>query len=130
MTDETMLFRVIEERHMDLNRVTRLAFLPRPNQDNGLLSTYNGDLIEAPGAFEHFGTRSGSQRIGVWGIKVREAAEHGFSSRPDTDEFREHAVIDMAHLTKKNQGRMAEKLRDASKLHGWLHGPFDPVGQA
>ena len=57
------------------------------------------------------------------GVEVAEVNELGLQVREDPSEFNEHAVVDMAHLSKGQVDRPAKAMRAAAVKRGWLHQP-------
>ncbi|MEN9578601.1 MAG: hypothetical protein RJA70_1610, partial [Pseudomonadota bacterium] len=102
-------------------RVTSQAFKPTP-KDGNELSVYNGDLISAERAWDHF-TGQGMKSVGVIGVSVGEAETCGVCARPDPGPFREHAVIDFTSLGSNQIEKSAKKMRGLAETRGWLFQP-------
>jgi hypothetical protein len=123
MKPDSLLYRQIPEKYRGNDGVpTSQAFKPMP-KDEGLLSTYNSELISADGSFEHYNSRTAGGSVGVLGVDGAEVVHVGLTSREDPVEFPEHAVIDMSHLTTSQHDRPAKQLRGYAMKRSWLVGP-------
>lgn len=119
MGPDTILQRQINESWIQDGRVSSQAFFPT-QKDRGLLSTYRGDLISAENAWYQFNNDPRCTSIGVMGVQVRECSDIGLASRPDPEEFPEHAVVDFSTCGVKESRRKAQVLRGVAETRGWL----------
>jgi hypothetical protein len=121
MKSETLLHRHINPAITRQNEegvivgVTSQSFNPT-DKDNGLLSVYNGDLIDCEGAKQHYQNPS----TGVLSVSVAECNLEALEARPDPlDDFPEHAQIDFTNLTKREVVKKSKKLRDYAFSRGF-----------
>ena len=120
MNDSTLVMRQINSAWMQDGQVTSQAFRPFP-KDDGLLSVYDGDMIEPPAAHSHFTTKLGFGSIGIQAVRVDECADLELPARPDPlPDFDEHAVIDFTAHGKKAIKSKAKLLRSKAAERGWL----------
>jgi len=121
MNDETTLLRQIHAAFIHGGRVGSSAFRPS-KKDKDLLSVYNGDLITAESAFQHFNDRPNCSSQWVCGVTYHEVDSIGLESRPDVeDHFPEHAVIDFTPYGGSRQEKLAKQLRDFAHNRGVLY---------
>jgi hypothetical protein len=120
MNSDTLLLRQINPTFLQSGRVTSQAFRPTP-KDESLLSVYDGDLITAERAWEHFSNIPGCRSTGVLAVTVTECAAQQLSARPDPATFPEHAVIDFSGRSKTEVERKAKFLRSAAEARGWQY---------
>lgn len=119
MTGETLLLRQIHPAFVQADRITSQAFRPTP-KDQLLLSVYDGDLITAEAAFQHFIHMPNCQSRGVLAVTVQECIELNLSARPDPELFPEHAVIDFTGLSNNQCEKMSKRLCSQALQRGWL----------
>lgn len=120
MTEDTILMRQINPAFLVDGRVSSAAFHPTP-KDEGRLSVYDGDLINAQDSWNHFTAAQGYKSAGVQGVSVAECNAEGLPTESDTEAFDEHAVIDFNGLeTKGAVRRKSKSLRDYAIKRNWL----------
>lgn len=125
MNSETLLLRQVHPSFIEEGFVSSQAFMPFP-KDEGLLSVYNGDLIEAHTAHLHYTEVLRFQSAGVWGVLCAEANEINLPNRPDPlEDFAQHAVIDFTSHSTKAARKLAKKLRDFAVARGDLYAPTE-----
>jgi len=118
------LFRQIPAKYIgDDGVVTSQAFKPMPKNDQGLLSVYNSELIDADASFVHFTVIKGGTAAGTMGVTGEEVIGAELTYREDPESFPEHAVIDMTHLTPGACDKPARVLRAKANKRGWLYHP-------
>jgi hypothetical protein len=120
MESATLLLRQINPSFLVAGRVTSQAFHPTP-KDKDLLSAYDGDLIGAEAAWNHFTQDQGLKSSGVLAVTLGECQAEGVSARPDPQLFPEHAVIDFTDKDKKAKKQIAGLLRDKAVARDWLY---------
>lgn len=120
MNSQTLLLRQVHPSFVEQNHVSSQAFTPFP-KDEGLLSVYDGDLISASEAHQHYTQTLQFQSAGVWGVTHSEIENVGLSSCPDPlENFAQHAIIDFTEQSPKAIRKLAKKLRDCAVSRGCL----------
>jgi hypothetical protein len=120
MIDATLLHRQIHPDFVQDGFASSVAF--RPNEaDAGLMSVYDGDLIEAEGSWAHYTTVSKKKSAGVTAITASECAAEGLLARPDPEPFPEHAVVDFTGVQEKHWRSKSKKLQVKAQARGWLY---------
>jgi hypothetical protein len=119
MTEATLLLRQLHPSFVKLGRPTSAAFRPTP-KDESKLSVYDGDLISAQAAFEHYRAR-GLRSAGVMAVTRGQAESEGLLVASTPEVFPEHAEIDFTGLTGGQCEKKAKRLRDLAVTRGWLH---------
>lgn len=122
MTDATLLYRQINPSWIQNGRVGSLAFRPMPKDEN-LLSVYDGDMISAENAWQHFTETLEFKSSGVLGATVADCQCLDLKVRPDPTPFPEHAVIDFTGLTNSAAQKKSQLLRNKSESRGWQYKP-------
>jgi hypothetical protein len=125
MTGDTLLLRQINPNFLQQGQVTSQAFKPSP-KDKDLLSAYDGDMISAEKAWEHFTGTLRFPSVGVMAVSVAECNLCELSARPNPDLFPEHAVIDFTGFTRNQIEKKAKQLKAAAVTRGWRY-PIDNV---
>jgi hypothetical protein len=121
--DEHFLHRQVHPSWMQDGMCTSQAFQPTP-KDNECLSVYNGALIDAQGAFEHYTRTLNQSSVGTLAVSVLEVSEVGLQWRPDTQAFAEHAVVDFSAVASKGAKKAkAQALAGKAKKRGWMYKP-------
>ena len=94
MNNNTPLHRQVHPNWAVAGGVSSQAFMPT-RKDQGLLSTYNGDMISPLDSFEHYTTTLGLRSAGVVDVTVGECRELQLPVYQDPQpDFDEHTVID------------------------------------
>ena len=123
MTPETLLHRQVHPAWMQEGRITSQAFRPTP-KDAEKLSVYNGDRVDARGAWEHFTGTLGFASAGGVAVSVGESERVGLKATEDPlESFPEHAIIDFAGYGASQTKKAAERLRAFAIERGWLYRP-------
>ena len=123
MTPKTLLHRQVHPSWVQKGRITSQVFRPTP-KDGKKLSVYNGDLIDASGAWEHFTEILGFSSTGGIAVTVAECDEVGLSAREEPlPSFPQHATIDFSGLSKGQKKKTGERLKAAAEKRGWLYQP-------
>lgn len=126
---QTKLFRQVHRSCLDEDgKPTSQAFKPT-KKDNGLLSVYDGDKIEAEDAWNHYTKILGFSSVGVIAVTVGECRSLGLQVRPDPAPFPEHAVIDFSDFSRSSASKKASNLVDFAAKHDWQHRPHFGGGE-
>ena len=120
MIDATIVYRQIHPSFVQAGFPTSQAFRPTP-KDESKLSVYDGDLITAENAFQHYINQLGLSSVGVMGLTVSECAAESLAVYSEPIRFREHAVIDFSELTDKVCRNVSKYLQAKAVQRGWLH---------
>jgi hypothetical protein len=120
MNESTFLHRQIHPDWVQESRATSQAFRPAQKDDN-LLSVYNGELMTAERAWNHYTETMACHSFGVCSVTVAECTEVALPARPDPKYFAEHAVIDFNSVGRKDQERRAKILSRRAAARGWLY---------
>jgi hypothetical protein len=120
LTGATLLLRQIHPIFAQNGEITSQAF--RPTAAHGLkLSVYDGDLIGAKAAWEHFTMEQKQTSVGVLAVTVSECSAIQLPAVPSPDVFAEHCDVDFCTLTRKEIERKAKLLRDRATQRGWQY---------
>ncbi len=122
MNQDTLLHRQVHPNFIRDGETTSQAFTPTP-KDNNRLSVYDGDMISASAAWEHFTGALGFKSGGVMSISVAECQAIELSVFPDPTDFPEHTLIEFGGLTKRQTTTKAKQLRECANTRGWLFRP-------
>jgi len=118
MNDTTLLYRQVHPNWIQRGRVSSQVFRPTP-KDEHKLSVYNGDLIDAQGAWSHYTETLGHASAGVLAVTVQECHDQQLNAFSDPGPFPEHAVIDFAGHSENQIRKKAKALRSVSEKRGW-----------
>lgn len=93
MNPDTLLYRQVHPQHVIPGRetVASTVFVPEARNDNAI-STYNGDMVSAEDAVEHY-QRLGLQTDGVVGLTVHAFQQSGLTAEHDGRNFKEHVTV-------------------------------------
>lgn len=122
MNSEMRLLRQVNPNWLVNGRPTSQTFTPSP-KDEGKLSVYDGDQIDAADAWRHFTRELERTSIGVLAVTVAECRAQSVEARPDPAPFKEHAVIDFGALSGKPAKKVGRRLRDLAMARGWQYTP-------
>lgn len=123
MQAATLLLRQVHPSWLKEGHVLSIAFRPFP-KDEGLLSAYDGDLIQAEPSYVHYTQKLGYASAGVWAVAVSEAEACALSARPaPLPDFPEHAVIDFTRHAEKQQRAKSKILAAKAEVRGCLFAP-------
>lgn len=120
LTDDTLLHRQVHPSFVQQGRVTSQAFRPTP-KDRKKLSVYDGDLITAAKAWEHFTMVLGFASAGVLAVSYAECRSLALLVTPDPTPFPEHAVIDFSGIEEKQVTAVSKRLRAMAEARGWQY---------
>ena len=120
MKPETMLLRQVHPSFVQAGRVTSQAFRPTP-KDEGKLSAYDGDQIDAPGSWTHYTETLGLPSVGTLGLTVAEFEQEDLVVIPDGVPFAEHVSIDYSAFDRGKIEKKAKRLKKTSVARGWLY---------
>lgn len=119
MNSRTRLLRQVHPAWVQQGRITSQVFRPTP-KDEGKLSVYDGDLISAEKAWEHYTQRLELRSAGVVAVTEGECRDLGLPVLSDPKTFREHVLIDFSALPDKEVKRKAQSLKTTAMARGWL----------
>ena len=111
MSPETTLLRQVHPDFIPEGQLTSQAFMPFP-KDEGKLSVYDGDQVEAADSYRHYTEVLGNKSDSVWGVSCGEVAGVALTvvSAPLAD-FPSHSLIDFTGHPEKNFRKLAKKLK-------------------
>lgn len=119
--DKQTLHRQVHPSWVQDGRITSQAFGPTP-KDAGLLSVYDGRLIEPEPSFIHYTTVQKLTAIGTVSVTEGEVVATGLPWRPDPEPFPEHAVIDFTGLSSPGKVKAkAQALAEKARQRGWTY---------
>lgn len=120
MNTDSLLHRQVHPSFVQAGKVSSQAFRPTP-KDSQQLSVYDGDLISAEQAWEHFTSVLSLPSVGVMAVSNSECHDLDLlvRSQPLID-FPEHAVIDFSGFVEGEIRRKAKRLRSIAEVRGWL----------
>ncbi len=102
MSPNTLLLRQVHPSFYPEQQLSSQAFYPFP-KDEGLLSVYDGDQIDAAAAYLHYTGQLNLSSCGVWGVSCNEVAAVALASRSDPlPDNPCHAVISFEGKTDKD----------------------------
>lgn len=124
MPDELqLLLRQVHPSWIQQGRVSSQSFSPTP-KDAGLVSVYDGSLIDAPQSFIHYTHELKLNSAGVVAVSTAEVAAVNLAWRSDPKPYPEHAVIDFTSVQSASQLRArASALAEKARQRSWLHQP-------
>jgi hypothetical protein len=120
MRSETILIRQIHPSFIQDGRVGSNAFCPT-SKDDGKLSTYDGDKIDAESAWKHYTDDLGYQSVGAYGLSVGECMSWDLQVSEDPEPFPEHVVIDFNAHGASAVKKKGKQLRKCAVDRGWLY---------
>lgn len=120
MNSETILIRQIHPSFIQDGRVGSNAFCPT-SKDEGKLSTYNGDKIDAESAWQHYTDDLGHQSVDAYGVSFGECESLDLTVSEDPEPFLEHVVIDFNAHGSSAVKKKGKQLRKCAVDRGWLH---------
>lgn len=120
MNSDTLLHRQVHPSWVQQGRVTSQVFRPTP-KDSGRVSVYNGALINAKAAWEHFTSILGFASIGCVAVTVAECEQFDLMAEADGTPFPEHASINFAGHSKSQILKRADRLAVAAATRGWQY---------
>lgn len=120
MNSKTILIRQVHPTFVQEGRVTSQAFRPTP-KDQGKLSTYDGDQIDAKSAWCHYAEVLGFESAGAYGLAVSEVVSLELTVAPDPKPFPEHVLIDFTQFNRQQIQKKSKKLKAIAVSRGWLY---------
>ncbi|QDV11442.1 hypothetical protein CA51_13060 [Rosistilla oblonga] len=122
MNSSTTLIRQIHPSFVQDGRITSQAFRPTP-KDEDMLSTYDGDQIDAKSAWKHYTESLGHVSDGALGVSVSECEALDLKVTSDPESFPEHVLIDFSGHGRKQIEKRAKKLKLHAETRDWLFQP-------
>ncbi len=123
MTSETQLLRQVHPKFAPDGELTSQAFFPFP-KDEGKLSVYDGDQIDAHASHEHYTGILGNESAGVWAVTVEQVVAFGLTAASDPlQDFPSHSLIDFAQRDERECRKLAKKLKAVAVERGCLFAP-------
>ena len=120
MKNDTLLLRQIHPTFIQNGEVTSQAF--RPTEEHEFkLSVYNGELIEAKPAWEHYTTVQQKESVGVLAITVSECTSLELPAVESPEVFPAHCHVDFSGLARKKIEEKGKLLRDRGTKRGWQY---------
>ena len=119
MNQSSLLHRQVHPNFIRNGVPTSQAFIPT-RKDNNRLSVYDGDMIGAEQAWEHYTRVLGLKSVGVASVTVGECQKLELSVTPDPYDFPEHVLIEFHGLTNNRVKIIAKLLREYAIARGWL----------
>ena len=109
-------------------RVSSRVFDPlRSGGDQGrerrVLSVYDGSLISAESAFQHYTQELGRNSYGVLAVDEDECGSVGIAVERDAAGFPEHVSLNFSGLSRRSITDAAKRLLAAAMVRGWQYGP-------
>lgn len=120
MTVGPLFLRHVHPSWVQFGRISSQVFRPT-SKDEKLLSVYDGGLITAALAWEHFVKVLNRQSAGVMAVSLGECKKQDLSVRSDPTPYPEHAVIDFSPFANSEVDRKAKFLKAAAETRGWQH---------
>lgn len=117
MNPNTLLYRQVHPDHVIAGQepVSSTVFRPEDREINAI-STYNGDMISAEDAVEHYQAQ-GLESAGVVGLKVRIFQQQGLTVIHDGADFDEHVTVSYPDGISGHQIR--KRAQALAKLATW-----------
>ena len=94
-------------------------------RDRRVLSVYDGSLISAQSAFQHYTEELGRNSCGVLAVDEDECVSLGIAVERDGVGFPEHVSLDFDGLSRGEIKEAAERLLATAVKRGWQYGPVD-----
>ena len=120
MNTDTILFRQVHPSFIQAGRITSQVFEPTP-KDEGKLSVYDGDQIDAEGSYLHYTLEHESS--GVMGVSHSECTSLDLDVVADPRPFPEHVLIDFSKFGKSGIKKKAKKLKSFALKREWQYQP-------
>ena len=110
MTDKTHLLRQVHPNFIQNGEVGSIAFRPNEN-DEGLLSVYDGDLATPEASHKHYTEVQKRKSAGVMAVTVAECTTLALpAASSPLPEFDAHAHIDLTGCDKKQERSKSKEL--------------------
>lgn len=106
MNSHTLLYRQVHPTHVipHRNALSSAVFMPERKGSNAI-STYNGDLISAEDALEHYRSTVRGTSIGVVGLTVGVFEQRDMHAIHDSKDYPEHVTVTYPEGVSENQRR-------------------------
>ena len=107
MNTQTLLYMQVHPAHVipHRNTLSSAVFMPESKRSNAI-SVYNGDLISAEDALEHYRGDLGKNSAGVVGLTLGVFKQHGMSATHDGIEFPEHVTVTYPEGLSRNKRKI------------------------
>lgn len=117
MNLDTLLYRQVHPEHINAGRdtVSSTVFMPE-NRESNAISTYNGDIVSAEDAVEHY-QGLGRKTAGVIGLTVGKFEQRGMTVIHDSTDFEAHVTVVYPDSISRNQ--MRKQAQTLAKLAIW-----------
>lgn len=124
---DRLLYRQIHPQFIVDNQVTPRAF--KPTKKNPDVSVYDGNMIDAKSAWEHYVKMNGRAKSdGVVAVTDIECESLNLTITPDPKlSFREHMLIRFDGLSKSAVKLVVRTLTENSNKRGWCYHPNTSV---
>lgn len=120
-----ILYRQVNPSWIKNGRVTSQAFRPT-HKDHKKLSVYDGSMITAESAWEHYSNTLGMKSDGVLAVTRSECTTRDLSINPDPGQYDEHVLIDFSRITGSIK-KTAKNLTHLARKRGWCYRPNTSV---
>lgn len=122
MNDSTLLHRQVHPSWIRHGEPTSQVFKPTP-KDDGRISVYDGDQIDAKGAWLHFTTDLSLCSAGVVAVTPAECREVNLRVIADGQPYPEHVAVAFDGLSKRGIKTAASNLAVVARKRGWQYRP-------
>jgi hypothetical protein len=120
VNDRTLLLRQVHPTFVQNGEIGVVAFRPNDN-DKGLLSVYDGDMITAENSFNHWTDSLKKKSVGVLAVTVEECTSVKLPSvSSPSEDNASHAHIDFTEFEKKDQRTKTKALLAFAVARHWL----------
>lgn len=121
-----LLYRQIHPDFVVDEKVTSQAF--KPTKRNSNISVYNGSMIDARQAWEHYTKTQRRKSAGVMAVTDTECEFQDLTVTSDpTPSFKEHMLISFDGLSKSAIKRAVRSLTAYANERKWCYSPADDV---
>jgi predicted 3-demethylubiquinone-9 3-methyltransferase (glyoxalase superfamily) len=96
----------------------------KPSKGEPTISTYDGKMITAGDAFDHYTRTLHNKSCGVVAVSNEECISHGLLVIEDRVPFPEHISINYGDKSRNEIDRIASQLKRKATARGWLFGPI------
>ncbi len=121
MQADTLLLRQVNPSWNHNGRVSSQVFTPTA-KDEGMLSAYNGDMIQPEKSWEHYTIALGLKSDGVVAVTVGECNAEQLPTVHDEQPYPEHCFIDFrdSSLSGSAIKKKADNLAKLARSRGWI----------
>lgn len=121
MKNDALLLRQVHPSFVHGGEISSQVF--KPSKEKLSISTYDGEIITAEDAFDHYTEILHNRSCGVVAVSKEECTSCGLSVLEDRIPYREHICISYGGKSGKEVDRTAVKLKRMAMDRGWLFGP-------